>query len=139
MSKKPKKCISVKEARKLEKNYVETIEKTLKKELGCEECREFWWSLEEIEEYIDYVKSEAKDKGYKNLGLRFYLGHYGKVKSKHEEQTTMFIAPTGVHAKESLASLKGKTVGAMKAETDDNIYDIEAYNGSYGGVPPKKY
>src|SRR5690606_14508146 len=139
MSKKPKKCISVKEARKLEKNYVETIEKTLKKELGCEECREFWWSLEEIEEYIDYVKSEAKEKGYKNQGLRFYLGHYGKNKSKDNEHTTKYKAPTGVHAKEGLAFIKGNTVGAMKAEADDNIYDIDAYNGAYGGVPPKKY
>lgn len=136
---KPKKCISVKEARQLEKNYVETIEKTLKKELGCEECREFWWSLEEIEEYIDYVKSEAKEKGYNNLGLRFYLGHYGKNKSKDNEHTTMFIAPTGVQAKEGLASIKGKTVGAMKAAKDDNIYEIAAYNGGYAGVPPKKY
>lgn len=139
MSKKPKKCISVKEARQLEKNYVETIEKTLKKELGCEECREFWWSLEEIEEYIDYVKREAKEKGYNDLGLRFYLGHYGKEKSKDTEQTTLFIAPTGVETKERLASIKGNTVGAMLAKKDDNIYEIAAYNGGYAGVPPKKY
>jgi|SRR5690606_7430304 len=139
MSKKPKKCISVKEARKLEKNYVETIEKTLKKEFGCEECREFWWSLEEIEEYIDYVKNEAKDKGYNNLGLRFYLGKYDKKKAKDSEQSTLFIAPTGVLTDERLTPLKGKTVGAKAKETDSNIYGINAYNGAYGGVPPKKY
>lgn len=139
MSKKPKKCISVKEARELETNYVEKIEKTLKKELGCEECREFWWPIEEIEEYIDYVKSQAKEKGYKNLGLRFYLGKYGKKKSKEDEQTTMFIAPTGVLTDKKLTPIKGKTVGAKSTDMDNNIYDIEAYNRGTAGQPPKKY
>lgn len=137
MNKKPKKCISVKEAKELQKNYVDKIEKTLKKELGCEECREFWWSLEEIEEYIDYVKSEAKDKGYNNLGLRFYLGHYGKKTKEHDDQMTMFIAPTG--SKEKLTPIKGKTVGAALAKTDENIMDIDAYNRGTAGQPPKEY
>lgn len=116
MNKKPKKCISVKEAKELQKNYVDKIEKTLKKELGCEECREFWWSLEEIEEYITYVKSEAKEKEYENLGLRFYLGHYGKKTKHHDDQMTMFIAPTG--SQEKLAPIKGQTVGAALAKAD---------------------
>lgn len=138
MSKKPKKCITVEEAKELEKNYVDTIEKTLEKSLGCQECREFWWSIEEIEEYIKYVKKKARKKGYKNLGLRFYLGKYGKDQHEHEH-TTMFIAPTGIHAKEALLPLKGETVGAKAAATDNNIYEMKSLNGAYGGVPPRKY
>ena len=143
MSKKPKKCISVKEAKMLEKNYVDTIEKALEKSQGCQECREFWWSLEELEDYIKYVKKKAKKKGYKNLGLRFYLGKYGKDVHVHEdgeehEDMTLFIAPTGVHSTKTLTPIK-RAVGAKAAAEDENIKDMDAYNGGHSRKPPKDY
>lgn len=138
MSKKPKGCITVEEARELQKNYVDKIEKTLEKSLGCQECREFWWSIEEMEEYIKYVKKKARKKGYKNLGLRFYLGKYGKHQHEHEH-VTMFISPTGAHVKETLLPLKGEAVGAMSAKTDKNIEKISAFNRSISLIPPPEY
>ena len=138
MSKKPKGCITVEEAKKLERNYVEKIEKTLEKDLGCQECREFWWSLEELDEYIHYVKKEAEEKGYKNLGLRFYLGKYDKDQNKHED-VTMFIAPTGINTKEPLAPIKGQVVGAKSVDVDNNIYGVAAFNGGHSRKPPKDY
>ncbi|UOB17708.1 hypothetical protein [Abyssalbus ytuae] len=139
MSRRPKKCITVKEAKTLQANYVSKIEKILKEKLGKEECRDFWWSLEDIEEYITYFKVEAAAKGYKNLGLRFYLGKYDSDNDGYPDQTTMFIAPTGVQTNEDFVSLKGETIGAMTASTDDNIYEIEAMNDGFAGVPPKNY
>lgn len=135
MSKKPKGCITVEEARELQKNYVDKIEKTLEKSLGCQECREFWWSIDELEKYIKYVKKKAKKKGYKNLGLRFYLGKYGKHQHEHEH-VTMFMTPTGVLAKESLTPIVGEVVGAKSASVDKNIEKISAFNRGSGGVKP---
>lgn len=125
MPKKPKKCISVEDAKKLEANYVSIIEKNQSRSLGEEECREFWWPLEEIEEYIAYVKDEAAKKGYKNLGLRFYLGKYEGKK----RQTTLFIAPTR----------KGEEKKRGFGENNENCYDIPPFNGGFGGIPPKNY
>lgn len=125
MSEKPKGCISLEEAKKLEANYVNIIEKTLSRSLDEEECREFWWPLEDIEEYIAYVKEEAAKKGYKNLGFRFYLGKYDGEKG----QTTLFIAPTR----------EGEEKERGFGGNNENCYEIPAFNGGYGGIPPKNY
>ena len=142
MSKKPKGCITVEKAKMLERNYVEKIEKPLEKVLGCEECREFWWSMEDLEDYIKYAKKKAKKKGYKNLGMRFYLGKYGKHHDEHEsdedhdhEHVTLFMVPTGVHSTKKLTPIT-KTVGAKAAKQDENITEVPPYNRGGGGKVP---
>ncbi|MCX2681496.1 hypothetical protein OOZ15_16200 [Galbibacter sp. EGI 63066] len=124
---KPAKCISPKKAKKLQEKYIKTIEKALKKEFGKEQCRDFWWPLEEIEEYIAYVKSETKDKDYKNLGLRFFLGKYED--DENDGSATMFIAPTGT---------KETAISAMKVGTE-TIEEVDPLNMNQGGWPPKDY
>jgi len=139
MAKKPKKCITVDDARKLEKNYVKTIQKELLKDNKKIECREFWWSLEDIEDYISYVKEEAKNKGYQNLGLRFYLGKYDKVK---DDNMTMFIAPTQRVEKSAQDSLLVSSFAAGTGSgdgTNENIYDIDPMNDGSGRIPPTDY
>lgn len=135
MSKKPKKCITKDNAKKLQKNYVKIIEKALKKELGKEQVRDFWWSLEDIEQYISYVKEEAAKKGYENLGLRFFMGKYDD--GTKDGQTTMFIAPTKNAKPVSQESAKS----ASDDGNDDNetIGDIDPYNDNQGGWPPSDY
>ncbi|WP_067146288.1 hypothetical protein [Pseudotamlana agarivorans] len=56
-----------------------------------EQHQSFWWSLEDIRNYLDYAQQEAKDKGYNMNGIRVYLAAY----PEKEGQNTLFIAPTG--------------------------------------------
>lgn len=131
MNQKPKKCITKDDAIKLQKNYVKVIEKALKKELGKQQVRDFWWSLEEIESYIAYVKEEAAKKGYENLGLRFFMGKYDD--STKDGQTTMFIAPT-----QSSIDVSLKTAETI-SKTDETIEDIDPLNLGHSKFPPSNY
>ncbi len=130
MEKKPKKCITSKKAKKLQDRYVKVIEKALKKEFKKDICRDFSWSLEELEDYIAYVKSEAKEKGYKDLGLRFFMGKYEDDEEKGD--VTMFIAPTGTKENMVLKS-------AVSDDDDDTIEDIDPYNSGHSRIPPRNY
>ena len=129
--------ITPEKARELQAEFINTRAKMFSDSLGYEDSRSFTMSVSKMDSFTKYIKDTYPK--LPNLGLRFYLGKYGKKESNENEQTTMFIAPTGVLSKESLASLKGKTVGAKLAKADDNIYEIAAYNGGFAGVPPKKY
>ncbi|MEL4308474.1 hypothetical protein [Joostella sp. CR20] len=122
MAQKPKKCITHKKALKLQEKYAKTIEKTLKKEYGKDFASQFWWSVEELEEYIAYFKQEAKDKGYTDLGLRFSLGKYED--DDKDGNLSGFIMPTGV-----------KTTKAL-ADDPEMIEDVDSYNDSMTGWPP---
>ena len=127
MAKKPKKCITHKKAIKLQDKYAKTIEKALKKEFGKEFASQFWWSLEELEEYIAYFKQEAKDKGYKDLGLRFSLGRYND--DDKEGNISGFIMPTGVKDVPTVAK-------SAKAAEPEMIEGVDSYNDSSVGWPP---
>ena len=127
---KPKKCISPKEARELHDEWTSKRGNQTKKSLGHEDARDFWWSLDELQEYLDYVKEESKKQGVKKPGIRVYLGTYTKEKCKHKKGlSTVFFAPTGA-----------KPGGLGKDGADDpNNYDIDAFNFGGGGWPPNKY
>ncbi len=116
---KPAKCISENEARTLQNNWVNTREPTLTRELGEQDCREVLFSLEELQEYLNYVKDESDRQGITNPGIRVYFGAYDDSNSN---KATVFLAPT-------------------KAITDgsDNNYNIDAYNRGVNGNPPTSY
>lgn len=127
--KKPKKCISVDEARKQQDEWVKTRGKDIAKYQGHEDTREFWYSLDELQEYLDYVREKSKEQGVKKPGIRFYLGAYPTT-GKEKGYSTMFLAPT----KEALE--KATTV---KGESTSNNYEIEALNTITAGFPPFNY
>ncbi|MDG3582152.1 MULTISPECIES: hypothetical protein [Galbibacter] len=128
MAKKPKKCITPKKAQKLEEKFAKTIRKALKKEFGKDFSCEFWWSVDELEEYIKYFKEEAKQKGYTDLGLRFSLGMYED--DEKDGDISGFIKPTGTKAE--TASLKSAAAEPIM------IQDVDSYNDGYNDWPPPK-
>ncbi|WP_452222750.1 hypothetical protein [Lacinutrix chionoecetis] len=54
------------------------------------ENREVWFDLENLENYINYVKTESLELGYENLGLRVYFA----AKETDSISTTVFFTPT---------------------------------------------
>lgn len=117
---KPDKCISVDDARQLHDNWVATREPVITQSRGGnQDTREVMWSVEELEEYLDYVKTESKKAGYSKPGIRVYFGAHNE---NNNDRATVFFAPT-----------KTSDKGA------DNNYDIEAFNFGTGGWPPQQY
>ena len=57
--------------------------------------RSSWWSIEDIQNYINYAENQAGELGYKMDGLRVYLGSYPAKPGEMSGLTTMFIVPTG--------------------------------------------
>lgn len=126
---KPKKCISVEEARKEQDEWVQTRGKEIKRGQGYEDTREFWCSLDELQEYLNYVREKSAEQGVKNPGIRFYLGAYPKNENK-KGYSTIFLAPT----KEKKAEDSEEGV-----DPNDNNYEIDPMNTLTGGKPPYAY
>jgi len=132
MSKKrPKNCISVKDAKELEKTWCDTRTPEIDKCLKFVDTREFEWSVEELMDYLKYVKRKSKKQGILNPGVRVYLGAYPKEKCKMERgYSTVFFAPTGTAERS-----EGKG-GAVRMP---NNYKIKPFNGGGSGNPPFSY
>ncbi|WP_103865314.1 hypothetical protein [Aquimarina sp. I32.4] len=124
--KRPEKCISVEEAKGLEKNWCDTRTPEIDKCLGFNDTREFHWSVAELQEYLKYVKKQSRKQGIDNPGIRIYFGAYPKEKCKmNKGYATVFLAPTGAPAGE-----QGK--GGAHAP---NNYSIAPYNWGNSGEP----
>lgn len=127
---KPKKCISTREAKELQKNWRDTRGKSIERGQGYRDTFEFSYSIEELQEYLDYVKEKSAEQGVQNPGIRIYLGAY-PASGEKKSLTTIFLAPT-----KEIAS--AEEAGGDEYE-DENNYDIDPLNDSQGGWPPQKY
>ncbi|MBQ4821028.1 hypothetical protein [Aquimarina sp. MMG016] len=129
--KKPKKCISIEEAKELQKSWCDTRTPEIDKCIGFEDTREFWWSVEDLQDYLKYVKKMSRKQGIENPGIRMYYGAYPKEKCKmNRGYATLFLAPTG-------APVGG--VGKDGIDDAPNNYDIEPLNFGTSGRPPRNY
>lgn len=116
---KPAKCISVDQARQLQDNWTNTRAIDIERAQGSVDTREFFYTVDELQEYLDYVKDLSKKQGIDNPGMRIYFAAYD---SDTNDKATVFLAPT-----------EGAT-----ANTENN-YNIDPFNRSIGGWPPKNY
>lgn len=134
---KPEQAISMKKAKTLQQEYITTRANLLNNLLQAkgtiqgEDVRDVWYDLEVIEQYIAYVKAEAKKKGYENLGLRVHLGAYPNQEGYQDPgNTTFFFVPT---YKNSSAS---KNL-ALRNSENITAEGIDALNYGHGNNPPK--
>lgn len=88
----PKKCISIEEAREYQNNWKETRGREIRNSQGYEDTCEFWYSLDELQEYLDYVREKSAMQGVKYPGLRIYLGAYPKTSDK-KSYSALFLLP----------------------------------------------
>ncbi|WP_179353594.1 hypothetical protein [Winogradskyella vidalii] len=91
--------------------------------------RSSWWSLEDVQNYINYAEHQSGELGYTMDGLRVYLGSYPNANNGEAGLTTMFMVPTGVKnvAKGSAFSFQGGNI---------DIKDADVLNRSEHGNPP---
>jgi hypothetical protein len=86
--------------------------------------RSSWWSIEEIQNYINHAENQAGELGYTMDGLRVYLGAYPDIKGE-AGLTTMFFVPTGI---------LNTSQGSMFPMPQDGSGDIKGADGlNFGG------
>ena len=129
----PKGLIKPNEAKTLDQAYNlkhRIINDSLfKKSTNGGDNRSSWWSIEEIQNYINYAENQAGELGYTMDGLRVYLGsHLDSV--GQTGLTTMFFIPTGY---------KNTSQGSIFAFPQGGGMDIpggDGLNHGGNGVPP---
>lgn len=128
----PKQLITKEFAKQLNEGYIKERANLKAKVNDEEDANAVWFSLEELENYINYIKVEGESKGIEVTGVRFYLGVYPEDIQEKEKagKTTIFLTPTK----------KNNVGGAMLlATTDENVDATEIEPMNYGtmGNPPK--
>lgn len=129
----PSQTISLDQAHTLQQEYVRTRSEIVNKTLGFEDTRDFWFSLDSVEQYIRYVRSESKKQGLENLGIRiFYAAYPEESKEQWPDPgfSTVIIVPT--HGKSNLGN------GFFPMPPVIYNSSIRAFNYGGGGKPPKK-
>lgn len=124
----PTKCITVDEAKSLQDNWRKTRGEDISRGRGFKDTCEFWYSIDELQEYLDYVREKSREQGIDKPGVRIYLGAY-KGSGAKKGYSTVFLAPT----------LEETTMNDAEDVKQTNNYEIEPLNDSAGGVPPIPY
>lgn len=124
----PLKCITVDEARNLQDNWRTTRGRDISNGRGFEDTFEYWYSIDELQEYLDYVREKSREQGVNEPGIRIFLGAYNGRGNK-KGYSTVFLAPT----------MEEKSTNDTEVVKQVNNYAIEPMNDSAGGIPPIKY
>jgi hypothetical protein len=116
---KPPKCITVAEAKQLQDNWKSTRAVDIENAMGTQDTREFFYTVDELQAYLDYVKEQSAAQSIPKPGIRIYFAAYDNDSS---DKATVFLAPT-----------KGPTMSS------ENNYTIDPFNRGNGGWPPNNY
>ncbi|MBV7270502.1 hypothetical protein [Winogradskyella luteola] len=134
---KPAGLISSKEARTLDRAYDirhKIISDSLFRNTKEKDNRSSWWSIEDIQNYINYAENQAGELGYTMDGLRLYLGAYPNSKDK-TGLTTMFFVPTGTKN-----TSEGNMVPSLQGGNSNDILQADGLNkGGHGDPPSANY
>lgn len=135
-----KKLISYREGRVLFDEYTRTNHEVLMMSRNGEpDSRWYWFSLEDMEGYIKYVKENAKKQKLKNPGIRIYMGKYPMnhpknrmAKPEYAGYQTIFLVPTA----QQRNRINAKSRSASTEENTD-VPSIESMNMTNLAPPPK--
>lgn len=112
----PLKCITVAEAKELQDNWMATRAQQIERGMGVQDTREFLFSVAELQEFLDYVKTGSTNL---NPGVRIYFAAYDNDST---DKATVFLAPTNEASVDS-----------------ENNYNLKPLNRGIQGWPPKNY
>ncbi|MBE4950393.1 hypothetical protein [Chryseobacterium culicis] len=135
-----KKLISYREGRVLFDEYTRTNHEVLMKSRNGEpDSRRYWFSLEDMEGYIKYVKENAKKQKLKNPGIRIYMGKYPMnhpknrmAKPEYAGYQTIFLVPTAQQRNRTNAKSR-----SASTEENTDVPSIESMNMTNLAPPPK--
>ncbi|VXB69134.1 conserved exported hypothetical protein [Flavobacterium sp. 9AF] len=135
----PTQLISNKVAKELNQNYNRTRHSIISQTINKEDANSAWYSLEELENYIYYVKKQGKEKGYDVDGIRFYLGAYPDTQEYDTKanMTTIFLTPTGKKTSVQKGSVLNLPAMMQTSEENADIEEISPMNFGTMGHPPK--
>ena len=94
---KPKGLITPAEAKVINDNWTKERANLLFDSIaGRPDNRSAWWSVEDIQNYINYAENQTGELGYEMDGLRVYFGVYpNAAPDGRANYSTLFIVPTG--------------------------------------------
>ncbi|MFC6268047.1 hypothetical protein [Frigoriflavimonas asaccharolytica] len=102
------------------------------------ETKEVFYDLEVLEDYIKYVKKEAKKEGINNVGITIAFGQYPKneifdarLKNEYKGQQTVYLKATVDPAMQGNKVGKG---GAEQEKTNGSLDKISALD--FGRLSP---
>ncbi|WP_452233227.1 hypothetical protein [Lacinutrix sp. MEBiC02595] len=124
----PKGIITPQEAKVLDKAFDSRHQLISDSIVGRPDNRSAWWSLEDIEGFIEHAKAQSEKLGYDMNGIRVYLGAHAD-EGKMVGYTTMFMVPTG-----NASLSEGKVLSAPPGNGD--IPGGSGLNDASGGEPP---
>jgi hypothetical protein len=112
---------------------------------GREDSNATWYSIEVLENYINYAKSEAKKNNYAISGIRFYMGVYPENYEVREKAglTTIFLSATknryGTQKEGLKMNLKSDSQKSSAAILEENLDALEVSPLNFGGMghPPR--
>ncbi|WP_273568869.1 hypothetical protein [Maribacter halichondriae] len=128
----PAQAIDLKVAQELQREFVSTRAGIINDSLKITDTRDFWFSLETMEQYIDYVKSEGQKKEYKDMGIRIFYAAYPKHSSDKRADagySTVVLVPT------TGKEMVGNGFFPM-APFQETAGGIKSLNYGHGGRPP---
>ena len=133
---KPSQLITKEFAKQLNVNYNNRRASLTAKKAQKEDANAIWYSLEELENYIHYIKTNGAKDGYNVDGIRFYFGVYPEDE-KHGEKaglTTLFLVPTGKKIEQNTAKIQ--TFALTQEPLSSDIQSLEPMNYGNIGRPP---
>lgn len=133
----PTQLITKELATDLNSRYIEKRSGLILSKIGKEDANAVWYSIEELENYINYVKTKGIENGIEVNGIRFYIGVYPEDGIKYKEKaglTTIFLSPT---KKRTMNILERSLIDNLSIDANVDVTEIEPLN--YGGIgnPPK--
>ncbi|WP_163410876.1 hypothetical protein [Flavobacterium ajazii] len=140
-SERPSQLITKKFAKELHLNFMRYRARIISKYIQKEDSNAVWFSIEELENYIDYAKAKGERKGYNVNGIRFYFGVYPDEKKYAEKAglATIFLTATGKKIK-TPATNNIQTFALVRETADEEIPGVEPMNyGSIGNPPSLTY
>lgn len=133
----PTQLITKKFAKELHLNFMKYRARIIAKYINKEDANAVWFSVEELEKYIHYIKAKGERTGYNVSGVRFYFGVYPDEKKYAEKAGLMTVFLTATGKKIKTATKGSVQTFALVLENDDaDIASIEPMNYGSIGRPP---
>lgn len=135
---KPTQLISNEMASEMHKTYNSKALRSKSTDSIKEDANAVWYSVEELERYINYIKEEGINKGYAVDGIRLYLGRYPDDPKYAEKagMTTIFLSPTGTKTDMQKSGMLNVSTN-LQEEPHYDITDLSVMNYGSMGNPPK--